>query len=111
MKINELYDSIIWNDKNSIVVLWHTDDVKSIRPDLDDDQCMFVLRRVEKNHDADIGITWSILEFWADQLFPVEQKELWYYEKVYKDDGDWIEETVMKKRMINDFMSYLDEEE
>lgn len=100
MKINELYDQIVWNDKNSIVVLWHTDDIKSIRPDLNDDQCMAVLRQADRHHDAELGINWGVLEMWADELFPVEEKV-----KVYKDEGDWIKETV------NDFMSYLDEEE
>jgi len=98
MRINELYDQIIWNDKNSIVVLWHTDDVKSLRPDLDDDQCMEVLRKVERHHDPCLGISWDTIEHWIGELFPVE-------EKVNKDEGDWFKETV------NDFMSYLDEEE
>jgi len=102
MRINELYDQIIWNDKNSIVVLWHTDDVQSIRPDLTPDQCMEVLRRAERNHDAENGINWGVLEYWADEIFPVEEEE---EEKVYKDEGDWLKETV------DDFMSYLDEEE
>jgi len=75
MKINELYDNIHWNDKNSIIVLWHTDDVKSIRPDLDDDQCMAVLRQAERHHDAEQGLNWVVFEFWAEQLFPVEEEE------------------------------------
>jgi len=75
MRINELYDKIYWNDKNSIVILWHTDDVKSIRPDLDDDQCMKVLNKVSRNHDAQIGVNWDVLEFWADELYGVMRSE------------------------------------
>lgn len=74
MKINELYDSIFWNDKNSIVILWHIDDVKSIRPELDDDQCMEVLNMVARKHDPVLGVSWDTLEFWANYLFPDEEE-------------------------------------
>ena len=69
MKINELYDQTFWNDKNSIVILWHIDDVKSIRPDLSDEQCMEVLNMVARNHDAEAGVNWGVIEYWIDELF------------------------------------------
>ena len=49
---------------------WHIEDVKSVRPDLFDDQCMQVLEECCKEHDADIGINWTVIEAHADELFP-----------------------------------------
>jgi hypothetical protein len=45
---------------------WSIDDVKEVADDLTDEQCREVLRRVEHNHDANIGINWEVLEFHAD---------------------------------------------
>ena len=53
-----------------IAIIWLIDDVKSVRPDLNDAQCMEVLRACDRNHDATIGISWDIIEFWADDLYP-----------------------------------------
>ena len=51
---------------------WHIEDVQSVRADLDDDQAHEVLEAVADNFDANVGITWDVLEFWADDLFPAE---------------------------------------
>jgi hypothetical protein len=44
--------------------------VREIRPDLTEDQAIDVLQVVYDNHNADIGISWDTLEFWADSMFP-----------------------------------------
>ena len=51
---------------------WHIEDVQSVRADLDDDQAHEVLEAVADNFDANVGINWDVLEFWADELFPEE---------------------------------------
>jgi hypothetical protein len=48
---------------------WNIDDVKSVRPDLTDKQCRQVLKSVDDNHDATIGINWDVLECAADMMF------------------------------------------
>ena len=53
-----------------IQISWSVDDVYSIRPDLTEDQAMEVLQNVKDNHDADIGVCWETLNFWADSMFP-----------------------------------------
>jgi hypothetical protein len=53
-----------------IVVLWHIDDVKELRPDLSDEQCREVLEHCDKYHDATIGINWDVISFHAQDLFP-----------------------------------------
>lgn len=53
-----------------IAVLWHIDDVKHVRPDLSDAQCMAVLLDCSRQHDAEIGITWDVLSDQADDMFP-----------------------------------------
>lgn len=64
---------------------WHIDDVKSIDPDADrnddessdltDDECREVLRRVNKYHDCEEGINWSVLE-WHIKRIKSERKEV-----------------------------------
>jgi hypothetical protein len=60
------------NPADSITITWHIDDVAKVRPDLTKAQCREVLARAKDTHDADIGITWQVLEIHADDLFPQE---------------------------------------
>lgn len=53
-----------------IVIVWHIEDVQSIRSDLTDEQASIVLKHLKKNHDANIGINWETIEIVADILFP-----------------------------------------
>ena len=53
-----------------VQISWSVDDVYSIRPDLTEDQAMEVLQNVKDNHDADLGVCWETLNFWADSMFP-----------------------------------------
>lgn len=41
--------------------------------EMTDEECREVLRRVDKYHDADIGINWEVLQHYADQV--VEERE------------------------------------
>jgi len=66
MKLDE--DKGIWYLADD----WHIEDIQSVRADLDDDQAHQVLEAVADNFDANVGITWDVLEFWADELFPAE---------------------------------------
>ena len=64
-----------WLSENGyIAAFWHIDDVKGIRPDLDDEQAMEVLNRVDHYHDCEHGITWLHLEMAADYLYPEQTK-------------------------------------
>ena len=55
---------------SEINITWSVDDVLGIRPDLTDDQAMEVLENVADNHDAEYGVCWDTLVFWAHSLFP-----------------------------------------
>lgn len=57
-----------------IAIFWGIDDVKSVRPELTDDQCMEVLQQCDGKHDANIGITWDVIEFHASHLFPARRE-------------------------------------
>ena len=56
--------------EDTITISWHIDDVKAVRPELTDEQARDVLGRVNKCHDANIGINWDVLRAVADDLFP-----------------------------------------
>ena len=53
-----------------ISIKWHIDDVLSVRPNLTKLQASKVLERLKRNHDANIGINWEVIEIVSDILFP-----------------------------------------
>lgn len=55
--------------RNQIASAWSVEDVQEIRPDLTDEQAWQVLQRVERKHDASIGINWDTLEWYAGEMF------------------------------------------
>lgn len=57
-------------DEDSISLIWHVDDVLSVRPDLTKAQAREVLQAVPDRHDANYGVTWDTLEIVANDLFP-----------------------------------------
>jgi hypothetical protein len=56
-------------ERRQIAMIWSTEDVQGIRPDLSDDQCWEVLQSVDHHKDAELGITWLTLELAAEDLF------------------------------------------
>ena len=63
-----------FNPERQIAIIWSIEDVKSIRPDLSDDECMEVLWMVQNKHDASLGVTWDTLDFWAYYLYPISNE-------------------------------------
>jgi hypothetical protein len=55
--------------RRRVAILWSIEDVQTIRPDLDADQCWEVLQQAEQEHDANCGITWESLETIAWNLY------------------------------------------
>jgi len=53
-----------------IVVLWHIDETKGLRPDQSEEQCREVLGQCKDNLDATIGINWDVISDHAEDLFP-----------------------------------------
>lgn len=51
-------------------IFWHVDDVKTLRPDLTDEQCQEVLEACEHGHDASVGLNWDDIRTHAQDLFP-----------------------------------------
>ena len=58
-----------------LVLLWGIEDVQAVRPDLTDAQCLDVLKRCERQYDANMGLTWDVLSFHADDLFPTAEED------------------------------------
>ncbi len=52
-----------------IAIIWSTDDVLAVRPDLTPDQAWEILQASQHNHDANFGVTWQSLEATADALY------------------------------------------
>ncbi len=56
--------------QKKIAIIWCIEDVRTLRPDLNNEQAWVVLKQVEDIHDAEWGINWTTLEQVADDLFP-----------------------------------------
>ena len=61
--------------KKQIIIKWHIDDVQSVRPDLTKPQACEVLAHIRKNHDANVGVNWEVIEVVSDILFPKPTSE------------------------------------
>lgn len=61
--------------KRQIAIIWKLEDVQSARPDLNDEQAMQVLERVEKSHDAAIGVNWDVIRECTNDMFKPEYKK------------------------------------
>jgi hypothetical protein len=59
----------------TISIKWSTEDVQQERPDLLDWQAAEVLDAVKNKHDAETGVNWAVINYWADELFPVIEGE------------------------------------
>lgn len=57
-------------EEDSINLVWHIEDVLSVRPSLTRAQARAVLRIVHECHDATCGVNWCTLETVADDMFP-----------------------------------------
>jgi hypothetical protein len=55
--------------RREIAVIWCIEDVQEVRPDLTHAQCWEVLEQAEQEHNADIGISWDVLQMHASDLF------------------------------------------
>lgn len=59
---------ILW-PRGEIAVVWTTEDVEELRPDLTTEQCWKVLQECERTHDAGDGINWHALDATAEAMF------------------------------------------
>jgi len=53
-----------------VAVMWNTEDVLNVRPDLNDDQAWEVLKECRDKHDCELGFNWNLIECVAGMLFP-----------------------------------------
>lgn len=58
------------NENKCVAIIWTIDDVKSVRPDLDDEQCYAVLQEYQQGYDCNANGDWDALETHAEELFP-----------------------------------------
>lgn len=57
-----------------LTITWHISDVMELRPELTASQARTVLRYVEKNHDANIGVNYEVISSAADFVLSQEAK-------------------------------------
>jgi hypothetical protein len=57
------------SERHRIAIVCDALDVCDLRPDLNLDQAWEVLKAANEPHDAEIGIRWSVLRHYADDLY------------------------------------------
>lgn len=55
-------------ERRLIADVWGIPDVRSVRPDLSDDQAWAVLQRAQRHYDAATGINWDVLAWHAEEI-------------------------------------------
>jgi len=62
-----------YDEETQIALIWSMGDVQGdeVRPDLNDEQAMHVLREVKRRYDCEEGVHWYILKVVADELYPL----------------------------------------
>ena len=73
--VNELDQFELVDTRYAIANVWMVEDVQSVRPDLTEEQAREVLGKVEKYHDATIGISWETIQLYADDMYPEEEED------------------------------------
>jgi hypothetical protein len=58
-------------ERKLIAQIWAIEDVQEVRPDLNDEQAWEVLEFIDSKKDAELGITWTTIECFAANLFPI----------------------------------------
>ena len=77
-----------FNPQRQIAIIWDISDVQLLRPDLTDEQALSVLEKVKDKHDADIGVSWTTIDIWADILFPLGRDDEEEKSTVAENDDD-----------------------
>jgi hypothetical protein len=62
-----------YDPDRAIADVWGIEDIQLVRPDLNEEQALQVLRYIEAHNDSKSGLCWSSLELWADDLFPMAE--------------------------------------
>lgn len=70
----------IYPTKGVAIMPWNVEDVHKVRPDLTLEEAVEVLRLMESEFDASVGMNWSTLEEAAEELFPLAE---------YRDNGSF----------------------
>lgn len=63
---NELDVEVTNDDENTVSIVWAVEDVLSLDPTLTLDEARRVLALAQHWHDANIGISWDVLDAWID---------------------------------------------
>ena len=74
-KIKEIATEEFYNQETQIANVWSIEDVKCDRPDLTDEECLDVLQVVLDEHDANIGINWTVLQYYEEKLYPTKKED------------------------------------
>ena len=61
-----------YDTEDEIFISWTTEDFRELRPELTDEQCRKVLRKVKDDHDANLGISWDVIETISYDMYPIQ---------------------------------------
>jgi len=60
--------------RRQIAHIWSTEDIREVRPDLNDDEAWVVLQECDRRLDSDTGLSWELIGDTAHDLFPPTER-------------------------------------
>jgi hypothetical protein len=78
-------------ERRQVAVIWATDHVQEIRPDLSADQSWEVLKTCRARWGSCQGIDWQVIEMTADELYGPKPRRRWHgrIDVTIEDIGDY----------------------
>ena len=61
--------------EGQIAIIWSVEDVMMHCEWLTEEQALEVLHYLDNKHDANIGVNWETIHYWAEYLFPEENTD------------------------------------
>lgn len=95
--------------KDEIAIIWHIDDVKEVAPDITDEQAREVLGLAYRYHDAEVGINWDTLRYYANEVMrfakePISTREQARGHAV--DFQNWVGRQSLSYKELADWQTY-----
>ena len=65
--INRVKDCMYELANGAIALIWTIDDVQAVDSSISDDEARAILQMIYRNHDANIGINWEVIEYYINE--------------------------------------------
>ena len=65
IETESLQSLLCFEPDTEVAIIWSVEDVWEVSPKLTPEQAIQVLRLVKRHHDANQGVNWDVIKYWA----------------------------------------------